>query len=156
MMLPVLLALACAAPLRASHASLDTSDFAIGSFTWGGDTAAARRTFGSPDSIRTRNTRVDDDDLRLTEWHYPGLLLRFMVGGHLRDARITSSHWPTRRGLAVGDSTDRVRRLYGTPWRTIGGNIYYLVSPGSQLGMFTLASRGRITTIVFGVIVEGD
>lgn len=43
-------------------------------------------------------------------------------------ALITSDLWPTRRGLRVGDSTTRMRALYGTPQRNAVEDFEYYTS----------------------------
>jgi len=140
------------------QAPIGVEDLAIGRFTWNGDTAAARRALGAPTSIRTYDTRIDDEDLHLTEWHYRGLLLTFAPSGHLRQARITSPRWRSRRGLRVGDTNQRVRVLYGAPWQESDGSLHYHLAgdPRTRLGLFTLSRGDRVTTIVIGVIVNGD
>ena len=149
-------------------AVLTEVDLSVGGMKWVPDTADARRTLGPPSSVKAYVTRIDDEDLHLTDWFYPGLRLIFSQNGKLRWARVTGHGWPTHRGLRVGDSVDRVVALYGAP-RNRSDNEYSYQLPGdsvkwrggylarpSRLGLFAAFEKGRITVIGVGLIVEGD
>jgi hypothetical protein len=84
--------------------------------------AAARAAFGPPSSTRPLG-RAGQTNLCLVYWTSLGLQLGFASVPHpcratsLRRAKwygatLTSARWRTDRGLRVGDSLARVRRLY--------------------------------------------
>ena len=149
-------------------AVLAETDLSIGGMRWIPDTADARRVLGPPSAVKPYLTRIDDQDLHLTDWFYPGLRLIFSQNGKLRWARVTGRAWPTHRGLRVGDSVSRVVSLYGAP-RNQSGNEYSYQLPGdsvqwrggyierpSRLGLFVVFTNGRVTVIGVGLIVSGD
>ncbi|HYK11540.1 MAG TPA: hypothetical protein VEV39_12130 [Gemmatimonadales bacterium] len=73
------------------------ADLSVGGMQWIPDTADARRVLGTPSSMKAYTTRIDDEDLQLTDWVYPGLRLIFSHDGKLRWARITDRSWVTHR-----------------------------------------------------------
>lgn len=171
---PVSLALllTCAAASRSGQQSapsvLTDADLSVGGLKWIPDTAEARRVLGTPSTVKPYLTRIDDEDLHLTDWMYPGLRLIFSQNGKLRWARVTGRAWPTHRGLRVGDSVSHIVALYGPP-RNRSDNEYVYQLPGdsvkwrggylarpSRLGLFAVFEKGRVTTIGIGLIVEGD
>ena len=148
--------------------AMSEADLGIGGMTWLPDTADARRVLGPPPRVKTYATRIDDQDLHLTDWFYPGFRLIFSQNGRLRWARVTGRSWPTHRGLRVGDSVNRIAALYGPP-RNRSDNEYIYQLPGdsvkwrggyierpSRLGLFALFTKGRVTVIGIGLIVNGD
>jgi hypothetical protein len=126
---------------------------------WIPDTSDARRVLGPALRVKHYVTRIDDEDLRLTDWVYPGLRLIFSPNGKLRWGRVTSRGWPTHRGLQVGDPLSRVIALYGQPLNQ-SANEYSYNLPGddrpSRLGLFAVFKKGRVTVLGIGLIVEGD
>lgn len=139
--------------------AMSEADLSIGGLTWIPDTADARRVLGTPSSVKPYVTRIDDEDLHLTDWFYPGLRLIFSQNGKLRWARVTGRAWPTHRGLRVGDPVSRITALYGPPLNA-SSNEYVYNLPGderpSRLGLFVGFEKGRVTVIGIGLIVEGD
>lgn len=140
-------------------AVLTEADLGVGGMKWLPDTADARRVLGPPSTIKPYVTRIDDQDLHLADWLYPGLRLIFSQNGKLRWARVTGRSWPSHRGLRVGDSISRIIALYGPPLNA-SANEYSYQLPGdegpSRLGLFAMFENGRVTVIGIGLIVEGD
>jgi hypothetical protein len=126
---------------------------------WIPDTSDARRVLGPAPTVKHYLTRIDDEDLHLTDWVYPGLRLIFSQNGKLRWAQVTGRGWPTHRGLRVGDSIGKVLSLYGQSLNQ-SANEYSYNLPGddrpSRLGLFALFENGQVKTIGIGLIVEGD
>lgn len=140
-------------------AALTEADLGIGGMKWIPDTGDARRVLGPPSTIKSYLARIDDEDLHLTDWVYPGLRLIFSQNGKLRWARVTDRTWPTHRGLRVGDPVASITALYGPPLN-VSANEYVYNLPGddgpSRLGLFAAFERGRVTAMGIGLIVEGD
>lgn len=139
--------------------AMSVADLIIGGMKWIPDTADARRALGASSTVKPYVTRIDDADLHLTDWIYPGLRLIFSQNGRLRWARVTSRKWPTHRGLRVGDPISKTLSLYGQPLNQ-SANEYVYNLPGderpSRLGLFVMFEKGRVTVIGIGLIVEGD
>ena len=140
-------------------AALTEADLSVGGMKWIPDTADARRLLGPPSTVKPYVTRIDDEDLHLADWAYPGLRLIFSQNGKLRWARVTGRAWSTHRGLRVGDPVARITALYGLPLNATANEYVYNL-PGddrpSRLGLFATFENGRVTAIGIGLIVEGD
>jgi hypothetical protein len=95
-----------------------SGDWKMGSFAVkrDGKLRGAVDAFGQPSS------KVRNGEVCTVRWSQHGLRIGFYnLGGHnpcrgrygfFSNARATGPHWKTNRGLAIGDSSDRLQNLY--------------------------------------------
>ncbi len=99
--------------------SLAAADFALGNLSETADSFAVLEAFGEPDSVEHRpwppNTSIS--------WYYPDFSVTFGYGDVT--FLIIGPSIATSRGLRVGDSTDRIRALYGEPHVTSSTGWWY-------------------------------
>lgn len=114
------------------------------------DTAEVRARLGAPDS--TDGERTAEPQWTFERWHYRGLRVDFDHMGRMDGALITSDLWPTRRGLRVGDSTTRMRALYGTPQRNAVEDFEYYTSDQEKgLALMVFDSVGVVRSMYLQV-----
>jgi hypothetical protein len=117
---------------------------------------AAVRAFGNP-SLRTAGTGRQDN-ICIVRWGRVGLQMQFSTGhadpcadsalarGTWVGARVDAGHWRTDNGLGLGDSLEKLRRLY--PQATY--------RPGPPQAWQLLFVRGEVgTTVLLQAQVRG-
>ena len=110
------------------------------------DTARIRKILGAP-KVERRIPGFKDDSM--TVWEFDGLSVLF--GGIARQGiTLTSSRIPTARGLRVGDTTARVRQLYGMPAEVVEDEWTY-TDPREHLHVIQVTIQdGKVTSIFIG------
>ena len=131
------------------------TDFRLGPVPEGTDSLVVRRRLGRPDSVGAADAAPDATD-KLVIWHYPHFRLyftRLSIHGVI-GVEATDSTYATGRGLRVGDSETRLKRLYGEPVGT-HENIWDYDDPSARLHVLRLTIRnGRILAIYVGWILD--
>jgi hypothetical protein len=150
------LALFCAVvPARAQAKPLDSLDFVVAgvpdSYPYldvSDDTAAIHQILGAPQHIE-RVAGYGDDSV--TTWQYDGLSVDF--GSIARwGMTVTSPRYATRRGLHVGDPSQRLLELYGSP-ANIQDNEWTYEDPREHLHvMIVTVEHDRVTRVYFGTL----
>jgi len=147
-------------PLATSAQKPDTvalADLTIASLHYDSDTTAARFRLGTPPRTHRAHLR-NDAGVFLTTWYYPGLILSFGRDGHRRTAIVQGPRYRTERGVAVGDSVDRVHRLYGRPLH--GDSIGLLYASSTKefetLGITFFIQDGRVSKIMLGEVISAE
>lgn len=110
------------------------------------DTVRVRRILGAPRAIKRHEFQPGEWH---TTWLYDGLEVEF--GGIARvGISLTSSRVRTHRGLAVGDSVERVIALYGRPSEIMDSDWVY-EDPRERLHVISVTVRdGRVASIFVG------
>ena len=138
-----------AASLPAQTPVLADSDVVVAGIAASKPRKVVEDVLGSPDSISG------------TEWfpdlHYPGLTVSFTESGRVVSSiTLVTPQYQTARGLRVGDSLARARRLYGLP-DVIAGRYYYCGTASAYDDGIRLAVVGaRIASIEVGVLCRRD
>lgn len=109
----LLLTAACTAPTPGAP-PLEPDDFLFAGLPADADSAEVRMTFGEPDSIVVAENPFDAFE-PIESWHYDGFIVRYSGGIVPTSFLITGTDERTLRGIRVGDTADRVLRLYGAP-----------------------------------------
>jgi hypothetical protein len=107
-------ALASCTPPAAQAPPLEPEDFLLSGLPHDADSAEIRLSFGEPDSIIEEPNPFDAQQ-PIESWHYAGFLIRYTGDAAPSSFLITGGDEATLRGVRVGDSADRVLRLYGQP-----------------------------------------
>jgi len=121
----VLLVMALAslrAQLASAQAPLRPEDFVIAGIRDGLDSASVRRLLGGPDSV----SFTDDPgapEHKIAHWNYRRLSV--VLTTRVLGINVSQRGVRTHRGLRVGDSLDRVQRLYGPPAQQDGTDWWY-------------------------------
>jgi hypothetical protein len=153
----------CAPNIRSQSPSppaLTQRDLGIAGLSAKNDTADTRRVLGTPASVSHHDYHGNDEILHLTDWHYRDAIVSFYANGRFYSATLTGPSRRTIRGLAVGDSTSRMIKLYGQ-YQSDGGPFaaYSYRPPGphpSNWGMIVELRDGVVHRIVLGVIGAVD
>ena len=144
-------------PLRESLAQtpqpLAQADFTLGGLTEDTDSAAVRARLGKPDSVFVEGHPFDVD-AKLVSWVYPRLTVFFFSMDHVVGIRTRDFRVATQRGLRVGDSVARLRRLYGEPTSSYHDDLDYADS-GEHLHVMRVTVRqGHVAEIYVGWILD--
>ena len=121
---------------------LEPADLAIAGVTFGADTASVRARLGTP-----RSASQED-------WKYPGIRVQ-LDSGRVSMLHITSSRWPTRRGIKVGSSIVALHRAYGQSTWTTSQQIGYVLQPDTSylhLGLSFEIKNGHVSYILSGIV----
>lgn len=127
----------------AQPTKLDPRELAIGEIAYHTDTATLREILGPP-------ARVADGS-----WFWPGIEVS-VERGRVHQIRLTNDTRATSRGLRVGDSAERVRRLYGES--CVAAALIYCVSVDPLDGFdergiaVILDASGRVAQIYLGAV----
>ena len=119
-----------------------------------GDTAAARRVFGPPLHV-VQNQDRNEDGAQLLDWSYSGFTISFDEGRRYF-VDITGPSITMSRGVRVGDSEAKVRRLYGKPMQQDPGHLLYAASTSDAetRGITFFLAHGRVTRILVGHVIS--
>jgi hypothetical protein len=148
----------------------------IGGLPMGGTFAAAVRRFG-PVQVAGASAKFDSSGCTL---RYPRLSLRLWYVGsdalakgtaetcvHFQGGAVSGDGWRTLRGLRIGDSTRRLRRMYpqvydtrhaGPKWDTPPGTIEWDITitccgGGQRPALSAMVEHGRV--VAFAVEMVG-
>jgi len=112
-----------------------------------------RKILGDPQRTRMRTYHLETD-AELLEWSYPDLVVSFGGGPSIFGVLITGPRYATRRGLRVGDTSDHVLALYGTPEDRYKEGWYYR-APEDDLRVIRVEVRqGKVSSIYVGWLVD--
>jgi hypothetical protein len=118
---------------NASYLKLKPKDVMIGGLRPKFDAKKIRAAIGPPQAITEEPIYHDvnsEKDLPVKLWHYDGLSIHVLNGG-VAQISVTSSKWPTGKGLKVGDTLERTVSLYGAPNEVRSGDLVYCWEPGT-------------------------
>jgi hypothetical protein len=127
-------------------------DFVIAGVSEGMDAAAVRKILGKPQSI-TSGKNPFDYGQKLIAWRYDGLIVAF-VDGAVNAATLISPSRATKRGLRVGDSAEKLLRLYGEPAGKYQADWEYLDPAEETHVLRVMVKSGRVTKIGVGRILD--
>jgi hypothetical protein len=130
-------------------------DFRLGPVPEGTDSLIVRHRIGRPDSISTE-AAAPDVSAKLHVWHYHHFRLYFTeqsIHGVMA-VETTDATYATNRGLRVGDSASRLKKLYGKPVGTYE-NTWDYDDPTTHLHVLRFTIRnGRVKAIYVGWIID--
>ena len=138
------------------HATpLGANDFRVGRIDDRMSSAQIRAALGPPLSVESARNFVDPDSPVIT-WHYDELLVFFVTEDSILGIELTGKKWETARGLHVGDSEAKVKRLYGNPTSTYSQDWDYVdQSDGTDLHVVRVTLEGgRVRTIFIGTLLD--
>src|SRR5690242_6624951 len=125
--------------------TLADSDLIVAGVGIASGQAEVESLLGRPDSIAHAHGSL--------EWYYHGLAVSFGEGT-VWLITLTTPRRQTARGLRVGDSTSRARRLYG-PSKVTGGEYGYCgTESGQDRGIRLVVLHARITEIALGLVCQ--
>jgi hypothetical protein len=103
---------------------LRPTDFVVGGLDLGADSAAVLKLLGDPDSTRT-DPGFGVDEHALLSWYFPVATVSFFATPRrVEGIAVLSPHLATARGLRVGDTRARVRKLYGAALNSGSGDLW--------------------------------
>jgi len=160
MRLTSVLALVTLLPSAALAQEPDTvtlADLTIAGVRYDSDTTGTRAKLGAPLQIR-RADRPNSDGVVLTTWYYPNLILSFAPDDHRYTAIVQGPRYRTTRGIVIGDSLAKVRRLYGRPLAEVYGSelVYASSTKLTTLGITFYIKGGRVSEIMLGKVISVD
>jgi hypothetical protein len=91
-----------------------------------------RQQLGQPDSV-TVGEHPFEVGGKLIDWWYRDIRISYNAGPTVSGFWLTGHRFSTARGVHVGDSRPHVRRLYGEPIVTEGGNAWVYKDPDDPL-----------------------
>jgi hypothetical protein len=135
--------------------TLSSGDLKVGGIAETADSGVVRRALGAPLRIQ-RDTQPNDDGVLLTVWHYRGLKVSFDPDGRRYTVTLTRPGYATARGVRVGDSAEKVRRLYGSPHFSDDEHLLYARSREDfeTLGITFFLKNGKVTMIILGEVIS--
>ena len=151
-----LLVLALAPVARAQQPdTVPITDLSIVGVRFDSDTAAERTRLGAPLQAHVAE-QTNDDGVLVTTWSYPDLRIDFDGKGQRYAAMVQGPRYRTTRGVAVGDSVAKVRRLYGRPLHENATAILYAASTKAfeTRGISFLLKNGRVSEIIVGNVIS--
>jgi hypothetical protein len=107
-----------------SAAPLDSLDWVLGRLAVDVDSLAVVDALGRPDSV-SYITNPFDPGIRLERWDYPALTVHYSGGAQVGGLVVHGPGFATRRGIRVGDPSERVMAAYGLPSDTADGRWAY-------------------------------
>jgi hypothetical protein len=152
------LALLLALPLGTAAQGPDTlsaRDLNVGGIVEGADTVVVRRALGAPLRVH-RDSQPNDDGILLTVWYYRALTVTFDPDGRRYTVTLTRPTYATARGVRVGDSAEKVRRLYGRPHFSDNGHLLYARSREDfeTNGITFFLENGKVRMIILGEVIS--
>jgi hypothetical protein len=135
--------------------TLSARDLKVGGIAEAADSVAVRRALGAPLRVQ-RDTQPNDDGVLLTVWHYRGLNVSFDPDGRRYTVALTRRGYATARGVRVGDSAEKVRRLYGRPHFSDDEHLLYARSGEDfeTLGITFFLENGKVKMIILGEVIS--
>lgn len=134
---------------------LTDTDFVVAGLPDDADSSDVLAQLGEPDSIISVPD-PEEPDVDLLAWAYPDLAVAFGDDGLRYGVTLMGPGVATARGLRTGDSTSRLRELYGRPqYRTDASWDY--VAPDDPDGLHVMRVRldaGRVSWIFLGWLLE--
>ena len=131
------------------------ADLAIAHVPYTADSSAVRRELGAPTRAH-RETRPNDDGIRLTYWTYPDLRFAFDTNGYVYTIEVTGSRYPTARNTKVGATFRSVRQAYGEPVHGDRHALFYALSSSEfeTSGIAFLFEKGLLKRIIVGQVIS--
>ena len=149
-----LLGFAATASAQSEPAPVTTADLAFAGVLWRADTLALLRILGQP--ARRGTYKWPDAEEPMSAWIYPGLEFDLAAGDGVLIAVVVGPTVQTTRGVRIGDTAGKVRRLYGDPTENEKGTWEYdAEDDGGVALMFTIVD-GKVTDIMAGTIPGMD
>ena len=154
----IIVAAALATPATARTQSLRpvvSADFVVSGVGGQADSATVRRLLGRPDSIQASDHPYDAH-AKLIDWWYSALRVSFNPPNSVSGVWILGRGPTTARGVSIGDSTARVRQLYGRPGSVVREeNAWLYEDPSSDLRFIKIwFTRGRVQRIFLGTALD--
>jgi len=131
------------------------ADLAIAHVPHTADSNAVRRELGAP--IRAfRDTRPNDDGIRLTHWTYPDLRFAFDTNGYVYTIEVIGSRYLTARNIKVGATSRSVRQAYGEPVHRDRHALFYALSSSEfeTAGIAFFFESGLLKRIIVGKVIS--
>ena len=134
--------------------TLTFSDLTVGGLPYSADTAAARLTFGQPDSI-TVPSDPDEEGIHEIIWWYKALTLSFYDTGEPYVISWTAGRYATARGLSIGATSADILSRYGEPMSHDPTHILYALSneDTENRGILFILTDGLVTQVNVGVVI---
>jgi hypothetical protein len=133
--------------------TLSDADLAVRGITFQSDTIAVRRSLGDP--LHVEKPASVGPYRSFVIWRYKSLSAVFQ-SGKLLYLDIVDPALATNRGAHVGDSTSRIRLLYGRPMEESAANMVYASSfaPAESRGIMFSLKAGRVVKITLGDVLS--
>jgi hypothetical protein len=139
----MLLATPSATSDTGTNPSIAANQLAVGGVSLGDSEERVRRVLGTPAEVKDEPDDLDGPSRTL---EYLGLVV-LLSGGKVCNVQASSSRYKTPKGARVGDSVERVMKLYGRlPLEAAAGMLEYNVT-GTDTYLRLHYSGGRIVEI---------
>ena len=132
---------------------LASADFVVARLSEGLDSTAVQERLGAPDSV-TVIDHPHDVGGTLATWCYPHLLAAYGRTGRLVGVTLTDSTYTTHRGLRVGDTSNRVRELYGVPSPGAAGEWRYHAQDSHLHAVVITIAGDRVVSVFLGWLLD--
>ena len=151
---PLLLGLGAQSLTAQGPDTLSHRDLSVRGLGDEGDTATAHRMLGPPLRV-VQNQGRNEDGALLLDWYYHDFTISFDEGRRYF-VEVTGASVSTNRGVRVGDSEAKVRRLYGRPTQQDVGHLLYAASTSDAetRGITFFLAGGRVKRILVGHVIS--
>jgi hypothetical protein len=131
---------------------LSESDFVIAGISDETSAKGVQKILGKPSSIHSY-PHPFDPDARTIQWRYGALDIIFS-GESVTGIYLNTAKYATARGLRVGDSTDKLVQLYGSPTGEYETDWDYFV-PGNEMHLIRVTlKKKRVSSIYLGWLTD--
>ena len=153
LLVPALLILPSAS--ARAQAPIDERDLAVAGLSPGSDSNSVIARLGRPDSVTAEQDPIDADG-SIHHWHYPGLVVTCYSPNEVSAFVLLTPARSTSRGLRVGESVAKVRRLYGSPTETehdTASELWTFEQPSKPLYVVAVTIRaGKVEQVFVGTV----
>lgn len=137
----------CSSAVGASTIQLTDTDFVVAGVAVGADPALVRKKLGHPKVVATY-PYTNDPTSKYSVWEYSGLLVHIGADEMVFGISLTTNRFRTVRGLKVGDSAEKLLKLYGKPTGTYQYDCDYEL-PDNDLEVMRVTIRNNKITRIF-------
>jgi hypothetical protein len=132
---------------------LGEEDFTVAGISIGTDSAFAQRTLGKPHDVSSY-VYTNDTSAKYSIWKYAGLLVHVGEDRTIFGITVQTAKFPTSRGLKVGDSIEKLVKLYGKPSGTYQSDWDYELPSNDLEVMRVTVGNNKITGIYIGSLSD--
>ena len=137
----------CNTAVGAPAIQLTETDFVVAGVAIGAEPASVRKALGQPKGVAT-HPYPNDPTSNYAIWKYSGLLVHMGADELVFGLTLTTNRFTTNRGLKVGDSKEKLLKLYGRPTGTYQTDWDYEL-PSNDLEVMRVTIRNHKITKIF-------